>query len=242
MKIYIGSYMPGGTASGVYIQSIMGLSKTLSDAGHDVFYDFVEFEKNSVRAKNLLIEMFLSTDSDYFLYVSPDVAFNHIDVLKMVEAEKDFIGALIPEQEINWDNLSKVISKNPENIEEFSGKFYVDLDNSVDEFTLGSPLKVNSVKMGLTLIKKGPLVKLRATLDEYDYSSKIKLSTFFEPIIGSKGEYVEEDVSLSLKLKSQETELYIAPWVATGLYGNYFYRGNFATSVMADQEDKQKED
>jgi hypothetical protein len=238
MKIYIGTYMPNGSASGVYIQSLIGLTRALDDAGHEVFYDFVEFEKSSIRAKNLVVEMFLSTKCDYLLYIEQNVAFNQNDVLKMIDADKDVIGALVPEEEINWEYVKTVIDGQLDNIDEHSGKFFVDFDESVKEFSLNTPLKVSSLKVGLTLFKRQPLESLKEKLSDYSYSSTIKVSQFFEPIIGEKGEYIEEDISLSLKLKSQGVEIYVAPWVATGKYGHYFYRGNFAASVLAEQEDR----
>jgi hypothetical protein len=67
--ITIATPMYGGMCSGVYMKSIIELVKALANANHTVNFIDIANESLITRARNLLTEMFLRTNSDYLLFI-----------------------------------------------------------------------------------------------------------------------------------------------------------------------------
>lgn len=109
--ITIATPMYGGMCSGVYMKSVLELVKALSNSGHTAHFIDIANESLITRARNLLTEMFLRSNSDYLLFIDADEGFGADGIVKMISEEVDLIGAAVPMKGINWERVRQAAKR-----------------------------------------------------------------------------------------------------------------------------------
>lgn len=117
--------MYGGMAKSVYVAGISDLTKELSAKGHTVIHTSITNESLITRARNTLANEFMKSDFDALLFVDADHGFVASDIVKMIESDKDLIGAPYPMKAIDWSNVRKAALAGKENLELYSGLFAI---------------------------------------------------------------------------------------------------------------------
>ena len=105
--IFIATPMYGGMATGSYTSSLMQTPITLSQNGIGLYYAHMMNESLVTRARNALTYDFLNSPATHLMWIDADIGFNPMDIVSMVQANKDIICGLYPKKEIHlrlWPN------------------------------------------------------------------------------------------------------------------------------------------
>lgn len=230
-KITIITPMYGGVCSGIYATSLAKAFVGLRDLGYNIDYLTLLNESLITRARNLLTEAFLKSDSDYLLFIDADQSFEYHDIHRMVQEDKDILGALVPMKGINWNavvNAAKV-DLNPL---DYTAIYNF---NSIDGTPVTDKKKSFEVKYigaGMMLIKREVLETLKPLVPTYKHNS-IPLSginpgetvhEFFATSINDKEELLSEDFHFCNLAKQQGYKIYAVGYPTVAHAGTYFFQ------------------
>lgn len=173
MHVTIATPMYGGQCTGIFTKSLVSTMGALINSGIDVSFIDIYNESLITRARDTLTHMFLSGDSDYLLFIDADQSFRPQDVLAMISADVDIIGAPVPMKGINWDRVRRAAIAEKENLQDFSGMYNVNfLPNQFkegSEINLAEPIEVLYIGTGMMLIKRSVFEKLSDVVGSYIY-------------------------------------------------------------------------
>ena len=239
MKIFIGTPMYGGIAKNNYVIGLQNLVVKLSQAGHSVSTTTVANESLITRARNTIAHKFIKSDCDALLFIDSDHGFNADDILKMIESEKELIGAPYPMKGINWENVRLAALAGKQNLESYSGHFAVNLLNMNEDFNPDQPYKVKDIGTGMMFIKREVFEKIRPLCKTYNHNSVgdlgiqfgEEITEFFYTEIDSNKILLSEDYAFCRAWQKSGGDVWAAPWVRITHSGDYNFSGRFANML-----------
>jgi hypothetical protein len=244
VKIFIATPMYGGLAKSNYTISLQNLVATLAQAGHTVGTTTVGNESLITRARNTLAHKFLKTDFDVLLFIDADHGFEAEDVLRMLESDKDLIGAIYPMKGINWENVRLAALAGFQNLSLYSGYFASNLlPEGAKDFESDAPFKVKATGTGMMAIKRSVLEELKTTLPTYNHNSVGNLginmgeqvTEFFTTVIDEDGTLLSEDYTFCKMWREAGNDVWAAPWVRITHSGDYVFNGTFVASLQIEE-------
>ena len=239
MHLHIATPMYGGNCKGVYVDGLMALTFELARKGYQVSFSKIYNESLITRARNNLVYEFEKSGADALLFIDADEGFNHMDVISMIETDKDVIGAIYPMKNINWTNVRKAALEGKENLNEYSGFFAMNMLPGETTFKMNEPVPVTEVGTGMLFIRKEAfeLMKphcgtymLNTSTGAFDPNSMV--TEYFKTDITSDGILLSEDYWFCRKYRELGGEVFAAPWVRITHAGEYIFDGSFAATMM----------
>lgn len=259
MHVTIATPMYGGQCSGAFAKSLISTMITLSGQGIKVSFIDLYNESLITRARNTLTHMFLNSESDALLFIDADQTFRAYDVLRMIKADKEIIGAPVPMKSINWDKVRKAALSNKENLESYSGFYNVNLlpteAGSDQRIMLNEPLEVLYVGTGMILIKREVFEKLSESVQDYTYDGtpmpkesmmpgQTKVKDFWATGIVD-GRLLSEDYNFCSMWRKTGGHIYVDLLSKVSHIGTYAFSGDFidpeSVKTAEPQEDVVKE-
>ena len=254
MKIFIGTPMYGGMAKNNYVIGLQNLIVKLSQNGHQITTTTVANESLITRARNTIVHKFLKTDADALLFIDADHGFNPDDIVKMIESEKELIGAPYPMKGINWENIRLAALAGKQDLEAYSGFFAMNLLKENQTFDVNEPFKVKDIGTGMLFIKREVFEKLKPLCETYNHNSVgdlgiqfgEEITEYFFTKIDENKILLSEDYAFCRMWQDQGGEVWSAPWVRITHSGDYNFAGRFANMLEINQMrnqivEKQKE-
>lgn len=243
MKIFIATPMYGGNAKSGYVISLNELLNKLSASGHEYVVSTISNESLITRARNTLTHAFLNTDYDVLLFIDADHSFNADDVIRMVESEKEIIGAIPPMKSINWEDVRAAALAGKENLEQYTGYFAINTLEQEAEISLNEPFKVRAVGTGLVAIKREVFEKLKSSCKTYkgntinsDQMGTDIVEYFTTSIDETYNVLLSEDYNFCDMWRKIDGDIWVAPWVRITHFGEYNFSGSMAASLMLRHE------
>lgn len=252
MKIRIATPMYGGNCKSDYVLSLLDLVTEVEKGGvHELEYHFIYNESLITRARNSLVDSFLSSDADALLFIDSDQGFNAVDTIKMIESQVDVIGAIVPMKAINWETAINAHNAGLGQIELYTGIYNVNMVADTKDFSLDEPLEVKHIGTGMMFITRKVFEDLAPYCERYarnnqktaavDFSSA-PIIEYFTTSIDDDGVLLSEDYNFCAMWKKLGNKVYAAPWVAVSHSGEYSFRGNFAHSMSFVSDQLSKKD
>jgi len=246
MHVAIATPMYGGNCKGEYMHSVMGLAFALASRGDYVSFPRSYNESIISMARDGLAYEFLTSNADVLLFVDADTSFDVTAVVKMLDSDKDIIGAIYPRKTLNWDLIKQVILSGEEDrLEQLTGSFTGRNIPQGTEIKISEPVEVDGVGTGLMAIKRSVFEAMAPNSRTYiDHTMKFgiqverKLTQFFDNAFNEKGELLGEDYYFCTKWKELGGKIYAAPWVNTSHHGDYAYSGSFAETLIFNAKSK----
>jgi glycosyltransferase involved in cell wall biosynthesis len=180
-------------------------------------------------ARNKLATTFLTnTKADYCLFLDDDVEFNPSDILEMIQADVDVIGAIYPYKHYNWENVvnTAVATKDP-NASRLAGINYA-FTNPSDQLTFQVskvPQEVAGIGTGVLLIRRSvfhQLINLLG-LENITYTlNKASYYKFFDVVV-EDGEMVSEDFWFCRRWRECGGKVFAATWAKCIHWGTHRY-------------------
>jgi len=248
VKIYIATPMYGGLAKSNYTVSLQNLVSALAQAGHTVGTTTIGNESLITRARNTLAHKFLKTDFDVLVFIDADHGFQSDDIIKMIESNKDVIGAIYPMKGINWENVRLAALAGFQDLSLYSGYFASNMfpDTAID-FDSEEPFKVKDIGTGMLAIKRSVLEELRVGLPSYINNSigstgieiGERITEFFTTKIDENGILLSEDYTFCRMWQSAGHDIWAAPWVRITHSGDYSFNGTLVASIQIEEVRKE---
>lgn len=238
MKIFIGTPMYGGIAKNNYVIGLQNLIVKLSQAGHQISTTTVGNESLITRARNTIAHKFIKSDFDALLFIDGDHGFNADDILKMIESDKELIGAPYPMKGINWDSVRLAALVGKQNLEAYSGHFAINLTREEQDFNSQEPFEVKDIGTGMMFIKREVFDRVRPLCKTYKHNSVGDLGIEFgEQITEYFTTFIEDDILLSEDYafcnmwRKVGGRVWSAPWVRITHSGDYNFAGSFSAMI-----------
>lgn len=247
MKIYIATPMYGGLSKSNYSISMQNLVNALTRAGHSVTTTTIGNESLITRARNTLAHKFLKTDCDTLLFIDADHGFNSDDVIRMLESDKELIGAIYPMKGIDWDKVRTAALLGLPNLELYSGIFAINLLDETTPFNSNEAFRVKHVGTGMMAIKRSVLEKLAPVCNTYKSNSvgtmgvdigEVVVEYFPTMIVNDH--LLSEDYAFCHMWRELGNDVWAAPWVRINHSGDYTFSGQFSSSVYLTEETKKR--
>ena len=239
MHIHIATPMYGGNCKGIYTDSLLSLVFELSKRNYQVSFSKMYNESLITRARNNLVYEFEKSGADALLFIDADEGFNTEDVIKMIEADKDIIGAIYPMKNINWEMVRRAVLEGKENLGDYSGYFAMNMLPGETTFKLSEPVGVTEVATGLMFVKKVVFEKMKPECPKYmlnrsdaSFSDADMVTEYFATSITNDGILLSEDYHFCRKWREMGGEVFAAPWVKVVHAGEYIFSGNFAATTF----------
>lgn len=245
--------MYGGQCTGLFTKSLVQAMAELSEAGLEVSFIDIYNESLITRARNTLTHMFLALDSDYLLFIDADQSFRTKDILAMIAANVDIIGAPVPMKGINWDRIRNAAIAQKENLQDYSALYNVnflpDYFKNVSEIRLSEPVEVLYVGTGMMLIKKSVFEKMSPLVQSYIYDSSpltdfniipgvTEIKDFWNTSIVD-GRLLSEDYSFCSIWRNSGGKIYTYLLAKVQHMGNYVFAGSIFDPSQIRQGNKQ---
>lgn len=247
MKITIATPMYGGNCKGVYTDALINLIFQLSNRGHQVRYIKLYNESLITRARNALVREFLATDDEALLFIDADHSFDVPSVIKMVESEKDLIGAIYPMKNINWAQVRNAALRGEEDLASYSGFFSANLKQGTTTITFDQPLEVDNVGTGMMFISRKVFEDMAPHCDTYAHHGGDGIMNFdstviefFKTEIDELGVLLSEDFYFCREWQKLGNKVYAAPWVRITHAGEYEFAGSFVKNVLLQSRIEQE--
>jgi hypothetical protein len=234
--ITIATPMYGGMCTGVYMKSILELVRELSQAGHAANFIDIANESLITRARNILTETFLRTNSDYLLFIDADEGFVSKGILKMIEEKVDLVGAAVPMKGINWERVRRAAKEDKPDLEKFTAIYNVNMNEDQKKELRENPnqiVEVEYIGTGLMLISRKVFETIKKNVKQYrcdqDKIGSIMFGDpiydFWQAIIDDKSErLLSEDYQFCKLWRQSGGKIYLAPYVRVQHVGTYWFK------------------
>lgn len=238
-KVFIATPMYGGMTTGYYTQSLLMLYNFFQDRGIKASFSAMFNESLITRARNAMAHGFLQSDCTHLLFIDADIKWNAIDVIQMIDADKDVICGIYPKKEINWQSVKNAVEAGVpvHELKNHTGSWVINLVGYSGEVTVpaGEPLEIWAGGTGMMLIKREVLEKMKTWVPSYvndvvDLSGGLKeqeeiyefFATSIEP--GTR-RLLSEDYHFCRTWRENGGKVYAAPWMDLGHMGTYLFEG-----------------
>jgi hypothetical protein len=163
--------MYGGMANAGYITSIMQLQQVLAKLNVPFMFSFLIGESLITRARNKLCKIFMENQgASHLLFIDADIQFDPMDVIRLINADKDIIGCSYACKTLLWDRVSEAAKRGATDPRELSMAALSGVYNKVQQDTDNNPEleEVYEIGTGMMLIKRGVLQKMmEASPDDF---------------------------------------------------------------------------
>lgn len=241
--IFLATPMYGGMAHVKYLESLLMFSMVARENQVSITFSFMGNESLITRARNALVNGFMSTPCTHLLFVDADIGFRPMDVIRMIKADVDIIAGVYPKKDINWPAVHHaVMSGIPANeLHHHTGDFVINVDNVPEggfQVPTDKPFAVKNAGTGLMLIKRRVFDKLKDHVPSYinnmtmqNQSLKMEQNLIHEYFATSIDPdmkvLLSEDYHFCQLWKKHGGEVFIAPWADLTHNGTYEFSGHF---------------
>ena len=222
------------------MKSCLDLQALLISLSIGIRFSFLFNESLITRARNLLVDQFLSSNCSHLLFVDSDIQFEARDVVTMLTLDKDVIGAPYAKKSINWENVKKAVVHNPqipgEELEQLVGHYLFHLSDQTRHFDVREPLEVLAIGCGFMLIKRQVFATFAQAYPHLRYRSDSlgagleegrRIHAYFDTEIDPESQkYLSEDFRFCRYWRKIGGTVWLCPWVRTRHWGSYGFHGN----------------
>jgi hypothetical protein len=259
-KLMIATPMYGGNCAAVYLLSLVNLIGLAQENFVNIRVETVWNDALVSRARNDLVDKFLKSDYDYFMFIDGDIQFNPHDILYMLQImveqeDKEILVGTYPKKLINWEKITTAknnnLIKNNFDYEKYSGKYVVNFKDATDksfiEFNLFEPVEILDGGTGFMMIKRDVFEKFKKSYPEQIHSdhndTNKKITAYFDCKIDPiDNVYLSEDYMFTRWTKKIGIKTWLLPWIKLSHQGTYVFNGDFYSfsTLLYDTEIKTK--
>jgi hypothetical protein len=173
-------------------------------------------------ARNELLKLFLESEFDELVFIDSDQAWKPEDLIKLINSDKDFIGAPI----------ARKAEQEMYNVKCVDNPLEIDSDGL---------MVVDAIGTGMLKLSRDCVQKVWDTSQEYTMDfQKAPHRMAFEIGINDKGQTVSEDNMFCFKWQELGGKVYIDTSIDPYHIGDKIWKGNFAGFVNKVLEARQK--
>jgi hypothetical protein len=248
MKLRISVPCFGGLIQAVCAHSIMRLTKELQTLGTSYELDFELHESLVQRARNSLTHRFMKSDCTHMLFIDADIQFRPVDVLGLLQADKEMVCGAYPRKRIMEDNVAAAVRRGEKDPFAHAASFVVNVlpgEPGSKEVTLHADngcVPILDAATGFLLMRREVFIKMAAAMPEILYYSDAQqnrgeaMHAFFDCAIVD-GRYLSEDFLFSRRWQNLGGTVWLFLPAELGHVGTYTYRGNLYSTFLPVGDD-----
>ena len=250
-KILVGTPCYGGMCFVGYVASLIQAKEYLKTKDIQLETCFLTNESLIPRGRNTIVAKFMTDPTfTHLLFVDGDITFNHYCIERLVQHNKDLVGALYPKKGYSWEKLTDckdLIDHEPfdeaamSTIKAKMMSYTVNYTN--DRQVVNGLLRVKHIGTGFFLVKREVLVKMMEHYTELKYDDDINILT--EPenrwlyalfdcevhTIGPKRHYLSEDYLFCKRWQDMGGEIFADVTIPLTHTGTHSFVGNYLKSI-----------
>lgn len=144
-KVFIGTVSSNATVSAYYLSSIFKSQNFLNKNNIDCHLDIIVDEPILELARNRLLSIFINSDYEDLVLIDSDQAWEPEDLVKLINSDKDFIGAPVILKTENRYNVSFEKHSNEDIMEvDYVGTGFLKISKKVAKEVFNISKKYNS--------------------------------------------------------------------------------------------------
>lgn len=257
-RVVIGTPCYGGMAYTNYFVSLMHTLKMMEANGIDCYPIFIQGESLITRGRNNIVAKFLNDPlATHLIFIDADIAWNPIDVLKLLQHNKDIVGGIYPMktykfENLDFKNLSDIIERNkgslhssiptPEFIRQNLMKY--NLNHKHAQFKVEKNLvEVKHIANGFMMIKREVLEKMIEAHPEFKFWDDMgclnkEEDRFAYTLFDCKvvdGHYFSEDWLFCHRWEEMGGSIYTDITINLTHIGTHHFQGRFLSSLNIKQ-------
>jgi hypothetical protein len=239
-NLFVATPMYGGMCNGQYTVGMISMVAVFSHAKVPFEYSYMMNESLITRGRNSLADSFLHSDCTHLMFIDADIGFDPVDILKMIDADKDIICGLYPRKEIDWIQVHNAVAQGvpPQELHRYTGSFVVNAVGDAEQVagTINTPVEISNGGTGFMLIKREVFEKLASVVPEYnndmyavieaDQRPKVIKEFFATSIDAESGNrLLSEDYHFCKIARQAGFKVWAAPWAKLIHCGTYNFSG-----------------
>jgi len=214
---------------------------------HEIPYSLTTSANESLisRARCHMVAYFMANpDATHMMFIDADINFDALDILHMLQHDKDIIVGAYPKKDLNWNNIKQNVVNNTSidaNLLNSVGsnyalnfKFNLDDDTQKIQMTDGLAL-LKDAATGFMLIKREVIMKMIEEYPDLYFNNDLNLDpefskwtylffdTYLEP---DTKRYLSEDYAFCRRWQNIGGEILLDPLVKLDHTGHFVFNGN----------------
>lgn len=231
--IMFGLPIYGGVCQADFALALMRTVSFLTGLGFRVNIQAMMNESLITRARNNLAYRFMQDESmDWLMFIDADIAFHEHDVLKLILAEKEFVGGVYPRKRIHWDSVARAARAGKDNPEDWSCSYLFNAVGMGDgEAAKDGLVEVTHAATGFLLLARSVFERMQPHAPSYqDVVDGVPITAhdLFRVGVGPNGRYTSEDYWFCNEWRQLGGRIYINPYIRLGHIGTHTFNGNLA--------------
>ena len=214
---------------------------------HEIPYSLTTSANESLisRARCHMVAYFMANpDATHMMFIDADINFDALDILHMLQHDKDIIVGAYPKKDLNWNNIKQNVVNNTSidaNLLNSVGsnyalnfKYNLDDDTQKIQMTDGLAL-LKDAATGFMLIKREVIMKMIKEYPDLYFNNDLNLDpefskwtylffdTYLEP---DTKRYLSEDYAFCRRWQNIGGEILLDPLVKLDHTGHFVFNGN----------------
>lgn len=231
----------GGMMSAYYTNSIINLMKDAIPKGYKIDIKTIGNESLVQRARNNLVDIFLSnSDYTHLFFIDADIGFHYTSIYRLVNENKDVAVGLYPMKDINWKYVKDTAQNHPDKpLEQFSLNYvinFVKKGQQIHNVNNHCFVELETAGTGFMCIKRNVFIRMREKYPNLTYrcntlmnnkiERKLKYAFFHCDIDPNNEEYMSEDYYFCKKWRSMGGKIWGDIKTDLTHFGNYAFKGS----------------
>jgi hypothetical protein len=203
-SIFLATPCYGGQLFSNYVNSVLALQRECIARGVDLHVAMPGGDALISRARGRIAAEFLAGDCTHLIFIDADIGFVPEQVFRLLEADRDIVGGVVPAKRIDWDKVRRAVAADVSDILAASLSYVVRFlpgpvsSIDVDDKGIG---EVAYVGTGFMMIKRVAMQKvvdahpeLRAKHRDIAGAGPQEATMIFDTMIEPEtGQYLSED-------------------------------------------------
>jgi hypothetical protein len=235
----------GNTVTVSYLISVTNLLTAAAKRKLLIQIDAYGNDSLITRARNTLVAKFLDLQQHtHLLFIDADIGFNPELVFRMLDFDKDVVGAAYPYKSIDWNQVQHNARNFTDKILERSLRYSLNVADPKHVPSENGFVKVLDIGTGFLLIKRSVFEKIALANPELEYkpedisfkaqSEKPKFWAFFDcSIEPDTRRYLSEDYTFCRRWQKLGGDIWCDITYPLSHTGSYIFEGDISTLVAS---------
>lgn len=215
---------------------------------HEIPYTITTSANESLisRARcHMVAYMMANPHATHLMFIDADINFDPIDVLHMIQHDKDIIVGAYPKKDLNWDKMRDGIANNPnhsvDDMKRLASNYALNFEWNFDKNDKGTIrtedglVKLKDAATGFMLIKREVILKMIESYPELYFNNDLSMDPefakwtylFFDCMHEADTKrYLSEDYAFCRRWQALGGEVWLDPIVNLDHVGHFTFSGS----------------
>ena len=194
---------------------------------------------------HMVAYMMANPQATHLMFIDADINFDCLDILHMLQHDKDIVVGAYPKKDLNWSAMSSHMKENPdlsvEGLKNLGANYALNFDWNYNEDnkpilkTQNGLIKLKDAATGFMLIKREVIMKMIEAYPELYFNNDLNLDPEFEKWTylffdcmheQETKRYLSEDYAFCRRWQAIGGEVWLDPCISLDHVGHFTFNGN----------------